>query len=236
MQNHINRRKLYKAKQKMQYKITTCTVYTTLRHWRKVFESPCYNNFYYPFYIICVQPIWGIPPQVVTLLVFNHLRHFSSSCNIICPQPLWGIFPQVLTLFVLNLFEVFLLKLCSTSLRYFSPSCNIFFAQPLWGISPQVVTLFVLNLFEVFLLELLHYFCGPAQLSLAHTAQLHIYCFLKLLQKQVALCTWSFLSDPSPIIVCSCLSSFRQDVVNFSILVFHSLISPLHWGCTIMLS
>ena len=184
----------------------------------------------YPFYIICVQPIWGIPPQVVTLLVFNHLRHFSSSCNIICPQPLWGIFPQVLTLFVLNLFEIFLLKLCSTSLRYFSPSCNIFFAQPLWGISPQVVILFILNLFEVFLLELLHYFCGPAQLSLAHTAQLHIYCFLKLLQKQVVMCTWSFLSDPSPIIVCSCLSSFRQDVVNFSILVFHSLISPYTRG------
>ena len=123
-----------------------------------------------------------------------------------------------------NLFEVFL------------PKLSIFFAQPLWGISPQVVTLFVLNLFEVFLLELLHYFCGPAQLSLAHTAQLHIYCFLKLLQKQVVMCTWSFLSDPSPIIVCSCLSSFRQDVVNFSILVFHSLISPLHWGYTIMLS
>ena len=143
MQNHINRRKLYKAKQKMQYKITTCTVYTTLRHWRKVFENPCYNNFYYPFYIICVQPIWGIPPQVVTLLVFNHLRHFSSSCNIICPQPLWGIFPQVLTLFVLNLFEVFLFKLCSTSLRYFSPSCNIFFAQLLWGFSPRVAALFL---------------------------------------------------------------------------------------------
>ena len=103
MQNHFNRRKLYKAVKKMQYKITTCTEALT-----EIFRKPLLQ-------IIFITLVKAYILNFLFHLCSTYLRYFSPSCNIIyvCTYLFEVcISPQVVKLFVFNLFEALFVLNC----------------------------------------------------------------------------------------------------------------------------